>query len=139
MKNIERREVKKVNNINIFIEECKNINIDLSIVKDDYKIKERFNKKFKNENLKIVQKSGWITFLKNINQFSKIYIFLYNKDFTLSINNPLNLINFIKDNDIIFEENVNILRVDNIIIYDYKNEEALYLEQDCGLSIYKFI
>ena len=51
----------------------------------------------------------------------------------------MNLRNLIKDNDINFEENVNLLRVDNIIIYDYKNDIALYLEQDCGLGIYKFV
>ena len=78
-------------------------------------------------------------FLKNINEFSKIYIFIYDKEITLFINNPMNLRNLIKDNDINFEENVNLLRVDNIIIYDYKNDIALYLEQDCGLGVYKFV
>ena len=139
MRNSERREISRMNNVISFIDECKGINIELSIVKDDINIKEKFNKKYNDDNFKIVKKSEWRLFLENINEFSKIYIFLYDKEITLFINNPMNLCNLIKDNDINFEENVNLLRVDNIIIYDYKNDIALYLEQDCGLGIYKFI
>lgn len=139
MRNSERREISRMNNVISFIDECKGINIELSIVKDDINIKEKFNKKYNDDNFKIVKKSEWRLFLENINEFSKIYIFLYDKEITLFINNPMNLCNLIKDNDINFEENVNLLRVDNIIIYDYKNDIALYLEQDCGLGIYKFV
>ena len=139
MRNSERREISRMNNVISFIDECKGINIELSIVKDDINIKEKFNKKYNDDNFKIVKKSEWRLFLENINEFSKIYIFLYDKEITLFINNPINLCNLIKDNDINFEENVNLLRVDNIIIYDYKNDIALYLEQDCGLGIYKFV
>ena len=139
MRNSERREISRMNNVISFIDECKGINIELSIVKDDINIKEKFNKKYNDDNFKIVQRLGWRMFLKKINEFSKIYIFIYDKEITLFINNPMNLRNLIKDNDINFEENVNLLRVDNIIIYDYKNDIALYLEQDCGLGIYKFV
>ena len=139
MRNSERREISRMNNVISFIDECKGINIELSIVKDDINIKEKFNKKYNDDNFKIVKKSEWRLFLENINEFSKIYIFLYDKEITLFINNPINLCNLIKDNDINFEENINLLRVDNIIIYDYKNDIALYLEQDCGLGIYKFV
>ena len=139
MRNSERREISRMNNVISFIDECKGINIELSIVKDDINIKEKLNKKYNDDNFKIVKKSEWRLFLENINEFSKIYIFLYDKEITLFINNPMNLCNLIKDNDINFEENVNLLRVDNIIIYDYKNDIALYLEQDCGLGIYKFV
>ena len=139
MRNSERREISRMNNVISFIDECKGINIELSIVKDDINIKEKFNKKYNDDNFKIVKKSEWRLFLENINEFSKIYIFLYDKEITLFINNPINLCNLIKDNDINFEENVNILRVDNIIIYDYKNDISFYLEQDCGLGIYKFV
>lgn len=139
MKNSERREIKRIYNVNTFINECKNINLDVTIILDDLKIKEKFNKKYNDDNFKIVQRLGWRMFLKNINEFSKIYIFIYDKEITLYINNPMNLRNLIKDNDINFEENVDLLRVDNIIIYDYKNDITLYLEQDCGLGIYKFV
>ena len=139
MKNSERREIKRIYSVNTFINECKNINLDVTIILDDLKIKEKFNKKYNDDNFKIVQRLGWRMFLKNINEFSKIYIFIYDKEITLFINNPMNLRNLIKDNDINFEENINLLRVDNIIIYDYKNDIALYLEQDCGLGIYKFV
>ena len=77
MKNSERREIKRIYNVNTFINECKNINLDVTIILDDLKIKEKFNKKYNDDNFKIVQRLGWRMFLKNINEFSKIYIYLY--------------------------------------------------------------
>ena len=76
MRNSERREISRMNNVISFIDECKGINIELSIVKDDINIKEKFNKKYNDDNFKIVKKSEWRLFLENINEFSKIYIFL---------------------------------------------------------------
>ena len=77
MKNSERREIKRIYNVNIFINECKNINLDVTIILDDLKIKEKFNKKYTDDNFKIVQRLGWRMFLKNINELSKKYIYLY--------------------------------------------------------------
>ena len=77
MKNSERREIKRIYSVNTFINECKNINLDVTIILDDLKIKEKFNKKYNDDNFKIVQRLGWRMFLKKINEFSKIYIYLY--------------------------------------------------------------
>ena len=38
MRNSERREISRMNNVISFIDECKGINIELSIVKDDINI-----------------------------------------------------------------------------------------------------
>ena len=58
MKNSERKEIKRIHYVNTFINECKNINLDVTIILDDLKIKEKFNKKYNDDNFKIVQRLG---------------------------------------------------------------------------------
>ena len=152
MKNSERRELKVKEYVNSLIGSYKHNNIDITLIDNDsirekYYLKNKFYpeffwhhkydpKSFKNNFKPVYFKKEWNLFVQNINEYSKIYIFICNGDITLFVNNPHDISNLFDEN---FEYDQDLKLTNGLIIWNSKSNDALYIGDDVGLEFYKLI
>ena len=152
MKNSERRELKAKEYVNSLIGSYKHNNIDITLIDNDsirekYYLKNKFYpeffwyhkydpKSFKINFKPVYFKKEWNLFVQNINEYSKIYIFICNGDITLFVNNPHDISNLFDEN---FEYDQDLKLTNGLIIWNSKSNDALYIGDDVGLEFYKLI